>query len=154
MSAGAMIWKNTFTATAQRSSTEILRLPVSLSRLLALLAENGEEDYGTNREDDYGSIGPSQFAFFTAFSLVARAISILGEDFACSPSIDSGGGIRVTWRRGDRQVKLICPAERDMTTYIYQASASGSSIRDQGVTAAVVADWLSWLVNREPTAAG
>lgn len=148
MSAGAtLLFEGRFTETRRRTAAEFLRQPVSVLRLIALLAEEGGDD-------DYGAIGPSQFAFWQAFLMVSNAISILGEDFACSPSVDSQGGIRVTWRRGDRQIKLICPARRDTPIYIYQASPEGNSIRDQGVTAQVLADKLSWLINREPTAAG
>jgi|SRR5215469_9646176 len=143
MSAPA-IWHTTFTATRQRTSTQLIRLPVSLSRILELLQENGE--------DDYGAIGPTQFAFWTAFKMVSDAISIVGEDFACSPAVDSEGGIRLSWRRGDRQVKLICPAKREAAGYIYQASPEGTSVRDRDVTAAALADRLSWLINRESSA--
>jgi hypothetical protein len=142
----ATFWQNTFTATLHRTSTDILQLPVSLSRLLGLLAESGE--------DDYGAKGPAQFAFWKAFSFVSDAISLLGEDFACSPSVDSDGGIRVTWRRGDRIVKLVCPAAREMPVYLYRASPNGNSLRNEGVTTAVLAEWLSWLINRASTAAG
>ena len=142
MSAAAIpYFQNTLTATPSRAATAILRLPVSLLRILNLLAESGE--------DDYGAIGPSQFAFLTAFRMVADAIGILGEDFACSAAVDSHGGVRVEWRKGDRQVKLVCPATRESPVYIYQASPAGNSIRNQGVTSAALAGWLSWVINRD-----
>jgi len=147
MSAAAdtLFFQNTFTTTRQRAATVPLRLPVSLWRLLDLLAENGE--------DDYGAIGPSQLAFLRAFRLVAEALAILGEDFASSPSVDSEGGIRVTWRRGDRQVKLVCPARREASVYIYYAGPAGNGLLNQGVSAPDLAGRLDWLINRECSAA-
>jgi hypothetical protein len=142
MSSPARYIENTFTATRQRTTTELLRLPVSVSRLLALLKDHGE--------DDYGAIGPSQFAFFTAFTLVFEAIGIAGEDFASSPSVDSEGGIRVTWRRGDRTVKLVCPATRDKPVYVYCSSPTGNSLRNENVSPTFLASRLSWIINREP----
>jgi hypothetical protein len=143
MSATALPFhENTFTATRQQTAIEILKLPVSLSRLLTLLEDNGE--------DDYGVIGPSQFAFLKAFRMVADAISIAGEDFASSPSVDSEGGIRVTWRRGDRTVKLICPATRDKPVYVYYSSPAGNSLLTENVNASLLAGRFLWLINREP----
>lgn len=133
---------NTLTATRSENSTVILRLPLSLERLLALLEENGA--------DDYGAIGPSQFAFWRSFKLVADAIAIVGEDFAASPSVDAEGGIRVTWKRGDRTIKLVCPANREQPIYVYYASPLGNAVRNDGITAPVLAERLSWLINREP----
>src|SRR5271169_2134313 len=132
--------QNTLTATRRQTAAVILRLPVSLTRLLALLEDNGE--------DDYGAIGPSQCAFLTAFRMILDATAIVGEDFASSPSVDSEGGIRVTWRRGDRVVKLVCPATREKAPYIYHASPAANSLRNESVTVAYLADRLSWLINR------
>ncbi|HVP48799.1 MAG TPA: hypothetical protein VMT32_19535 [Bryobacteraceae bacterium] len=143
MSAAAtVLFEGNFTETRRRTSTEFLRQPVSVLRLVALLADERDED-------DHG---PSQFAFWKAFIMVSDAISILGEDFASSPTVDSQGGIRITWRRGDRQVKLICPATRGMPMYIYEASPEGNAITNEGVTASMLADKLYWLINRESAA--
>jgi hypothetical protein len=137
--------ENTWTATNSKASPAFLRLPVSLSRLISLLDENGE--------DDYGQIGPSQFAFKTAFRLVANAISILDEDLPAAAVVDSEGGIRITWNRYDRQIKLVCPATKDAPVYVYRSSPGDNSLRNQNVTAAVLADRLSWLITRESAAA-
>lgn len=121
------------------------KLPVSLFRLFSLLDENGE--------DDHGKVGPSQFAFKTAFMMIAEALPIVGKDIPSSPSVDSQGGIRITWRNGDKTVKLVCPAAKDGTLYIYQSSSSGNSLRNQNVNTAVLAERLSWLSASEPAAA-
>jgi hypothetical protein len=120
-------------------------IPVSLSRLVDLLEENGE--------DDYGMIGPTQFAFKTAFRMVQKAEKLAGGEFSSSPSVDSEGGIRITWRRGERQIKLICPSTPNAPTYIYQSSPEGSALRNQNVTVTVLADKLAWLANCEPSTA-
>jgi hypothetical protein len=137
--------QNTWTATSSKESAVLLRLPISLLRLLALLDENGE--------DDYGQIGPSQFAFRTAFYMIAHATAILDEDIPCIPVVDAEGGIRVTWNRFGKQIKLICPSTKEGLAYIYQSSPSGNSLRDQNVSSALLADRLSWLTRREPSAA-
>ena len=126
-------------------SAEISTAPISLLRLVKLFA--GDED--GDKEDDYGAITPTTFAFSTAARLIQGAIKILGNDIASSPVVDSQGGIRVTWRCGDRQVKLVCPATNDAPLYIYQSSATGNSVQDQNVTAEALAARLSLLTGRE-----
>jgi len=137
--------ENTWSASHTKPSSVLWRLPVSLSRLMHLLEENGE--------DDHGQIGPSQFAFKTAFFLVFKAISILGQDLPAAPVVDSEGGIRITWNCYSRQIKLVCPASKDTPVYIYQSCPAGNSLRNQNVTASVLADRLSWLSTRESTTA-
>ncbi|HEY1185676.1 MAG TPA: hypothetical protein VGE89_15900 [Bryobacteraceae bacterium] len=118
-------------------------LAASLSRLVELLEENGE--------DDYGQISPTQFAFLTAYRMVERAEALAGPGIASSPAVDSEGGIRISWRRGDRQVKLVCPASPEMPIYIYwcESSTDVSSVQNQNVTADALAEKLSWLTSRE-----
>lgn len=140
-----LFYKNTWTATHAKPTTVLRKLPVSLSRLICLLEESGE--------DDYGQIGPSQFAFKTAFLLVANAVAILDQDLPAAPVVDSEGGVRITWNRFDKQIKLVCPAKKDAPVYIYQSSPAGSSLRNQNVTAAVLAERLQWLTTREFAAA-
>jgi hypothetical protein len=124
--------------------------PLSILRLVNLLDGNGDGE----TEDDYGAITPSMFAFETAVGLVRGAMKLMGEDVISSPVVDSQGGIRVTWKRGGRQVKLICPATKEGPLYIYQSSAGGNSVQDQNVTAEALAARLSLLIGREPRAAG
>jgi hypothetical protein len=123
---------------------------LSILRLVNLLDGNGDGE----TEDDYGAIIPSMFAFETAVGLVRGAIKIMGEDVISSPVVDSQGGIRVTWRRGGGQVKLICPATKEGPLYIYQSSSEGNSVQDQNVTAEALAARLSLLTDRESRAAG
>lgn len=124
--------------------------PLSILRLVNLLDGNGDGE----TEDDYGAITPSVFAFETAVGLVRGAMKLMGEDVISSPVVDSQGGIRVTWRRGGRQVKLVCPATREGSLYIYQSSAGGNSVQDQNVTAEALAARLGVLIGRDPAPAG
>jgi len=112
---------------------------ISLRRLLNLLQEKGE--------DDYGVIDPTQFAFKTAIEFVLNAESMLGREIKSSPVVDSEGGIRIAWRIGSRQVKLICPATPDGTIYVYESSPTGSSIYNQNVTFKTLAGRLAWLLH-------
>jgi hypothetical protein len=132
---------NTLSSSRTRTSSVMLKPPISIIRLLGVLEESGEDDYGVK--------GPSQYAFLTAFKIVFVAIGIAGEDFASSPSVDSEGGIRITWKRGDRTVKLVCPAASEKAPYVYHASPEGSWLRNENVDAAYLAGRLCWLINRE-----
>lgn len=133
--------QNTWTSSNARPESGNQVLPDSLRRLICLLDESGE--------DDYGQMGPSRLSFKTAMRIVSDAVCILGQDLPCAPVVDSEGGIRITWNRYDRQVKLICPSFKEDPVYVYQNSPSGSSLRNQNVTGAVLAERLSWLINRE-----
>jgi len=135
--------QNTYTASHARPEVS-LDLPVSLKRLFLLLGRSGQ--------DDHGEVGPDQRAFRDAVLLVSAAISRLGEDLVSSPAIDSEGGIRVTWRAGKRQVKLVCPADKKSSVYIYWSSPEGNSLRNQNVTASVLAERLAWVRERASTA--
>lgn len=114
-------------------------IPISLQRLFDLLDENGE--------DDHGMIGPTQFAFKTASEFVLKAESMVGRDIKSAPVVDSEGGIRITWRNGNNQVKLVCPATPKAPIYIYRSSSTDSSVHNQNVTVKALADCLSWLVH-------
>lgn len=114
-------------------------IPISLQRLLDLLDENGE--------DDHGMIGPTQFAFKTASEFVLKAEGMVGWDIKSAPVVDSEGGIRITWRNGNRQVKLICPATAKAPIYIYKSSPTRSSVLNENVSIAALAENLSWLLH-------
>src|ERR1022692_2608080 len=94
----------------------------SLSRLSELLGANGEDDYGVldlsrlsellgaNGEDDYGVLDPTQHAFKNALDLVIGSDRFLTFSLPGSPSVDSRGGIRITWKLSGREIRLVCPA--------------------------------------------
>jgi len=112
--------------------------PDTLSRLLDLLDEHGE--------DDYGMLDPTQHSFRSAFKLVRNAQKQMVFRIVGSPSVDSLGGIRVTWRREDREIRLVCPGNRAELIYVYQQSERRNQAI-HGVTPTILADKLSWLVS-------
>jgi hypothetical protein len=120
------------------------RASIALNRLLGLLDDDDDGD-----RDDFGQIGPTQFAFKTAFQMINNAEEIIGAIPSGSPVVDSDGGIRITWSRNNKQVKLICPAIRKAPMYIYYSSSEGNSIQNQNVTSAALANRLSWLMRRD-----
>lgn len=124
------------------------RTSASLSRLVGLLDDDEDGD-----QDDYGQIGPTQFAFKTAYQMIENTEEVVGTLPAGSPTVDSEGGIRVTWEINNRRVKLICPATRKGQMYIYHSSAEGSQIQNQNVTTTALANRMSWLMSREPSVA-
>lgn len=138
--------QNTWSSSLANTSNVLWRLPISLSRIVGLLDESGE--------DDHGQVGPTQYAFKTAFFFVFEATAILGQDVPAAPVVDSEGGIRITWNHYGKQVKLVCPASKEAPVYIYQSSAAGDSLRNQNVTSTVLAERLTWLCSRESAAAG
>jgi hypothetical protein len=108
------------------------------ARLLDLLGDRGE--------DDYGPLDPTQHAFLSAFRLARDAQRHMTLRVAGSPSVDSRGGIRVTWRKEGREIRLICPSDRTEEVYIYEQSERRNRVI-HGVTAPILAGKLSWLVS-------
>jgi hypothetical protein len=118
---------------------------VSLLRLWGLLDESGS--------DDFGRLAPIGSVFRTVYNLVEDTEKLLGRELPSAPVVDSRGGIRITWHHGDKQVKLVWPAAPDAPAYIYQAAPGGNSVQNQNITAATLANKLSWLISDEPAPA-
>src|SRR5712692_2335350 len=76
---------------------------VTLSRLVSLLDEE--------EEDDYGVLRPTLFAFVTALELIVGASLQMSQAFPrASPCTDEQGGIRFEWLQPHRHVWLVVPA--------------------------------------------
>lgn len=111
---------------------------VTISRLMDLLDPHPEDEIN----------GPSQHAFKSAVDIVAMAEKLIGhKSLRGSSSLDSKGGIRITWRVGDKEIRLICPATSDEPVYLYREH-NDKSILDESVTPVLLARSLSWLSNR------
>lgn len=136
---------NTWTSSRDAAEPISPAIPLSIQRMLNLLEEQGE--------DDFGVIGPTQWAFKNALGRIVNATAIFGEDVPCAPAVDSEGGVRVTWRCGNKQIKLVCPAKSEAAIYLYYSSPEGDHLRNQNVTAAFLADRLAWLTSRESASA-
>jgi hypothetical protein len=134
------------TATPRAKAADIIVLrSLSIRRLTELLDDS---------DKDEDSIGVTQYAFKNALDLVEEAEHLAGGDLISSPVIDSEGGVRITWRSGHRQVKLVCPSSRETPVYIYWASPEGNDLQNHNITAAVLAEKLTWLTSRAATATG
>lgn len=110
----------------------------SLLRLVDLLEGSGE--------DEYGEVGPTQHAFKSAYRLIDSAEKQIVANTTGSPCVDSLGGIRVTWKLGDREVRLICPATNNDAVYLYHQSEAEHLVSRE-VTAKLLADKLLWLLS-------
>jgi hypothetical protein len=115
----------------------------SLMRIYELLAEHGD--------DDYGMVDPSMLAFHSAFGLVARAEKLMAAEISGSPSVDSTGGIRVTWRYLGNEIRLVCPSTDAQEIYIYRQSGNIQRETMYDVTAALLAEKLTWLTSGADT---
>src|SRR5436309_326525 len=98
-------------ATQEQCADDASPVADTLTRLLDLLDEHGN--------DDYGVIDPTQYAFKSAFKLVRLAQQKMVLRVAGSASVDSLGGIRITWRRNGREIRLVCPASQTEQIYLY-----------------------------------
>lgn len=108
----------------------------TISRLVDLLDENGE--------DDYGKIGPTQYAFQSVYRLVERAQNRMVATIQGSPVVDSMGGVSVTWRRGNLEARLVCPSTKMQQSYLYLDLGDDPQVVS-GVTPATLAQHLSFL---------
>jgi hypothetical protein len=112
---------------------------VTLRRLIALLEEDGT--------DDYGILQPSQSAFKRAMRFILEAYESLGESFPkASVSTDEKGSIRLTWSNPepDCEVRLICPADHSQEAFLYHELGDTYAV-EQNVTPSALVQWLRWL---------
>jgi hypothetical protein len=119
-------------------STSSQAFSITLSRLLELLEPEPEDERN----------GPTQHAFKNALTFIREAERLIGHNsLRGSASLDSHGGIRVTWRVGSRELRLICPATADEQMYLYREE--GDNINTiEPLTAGLLVDSMSWLSNR------
>src|SRR5271165_6268067 len=100
MSAAPLTTENNMTSTPRAGAANVIVLrPISLRRLVDLLLDDEDEDQASI----------TRHAFKTAYRLIEDAESVAGRTLISSPVVDSEGGVRITWRHGNRQVKLVCP---------------------------------------------
>jgi hypothetical protein len=90
----------------------------NLGNMITELRESltGEE------HDDYGVLRPTTYAFNTILDLLFTAAVEMGEGRTFpygSVTTDRDGGIRIEWRNGERNVRLIVPSRQEGMRYIY-----------------------------------
>lgn len=108
-----------------------------LSRLTELRREGETDEFGIQRA--------TYHSYHTAMSLVSQAAEDFGADFPLgSASVDSEGGIRVTWFNVSLQVGLVCPAQPEASPFIYHESGSEYDLEER-VGARALSHWLRWL---------
>jgi hypothetical protein len=98
-------------------------------------------------DDEYDDefLRPGWETFWAAWTAVTEAFLLLGERFPRgSASADGEGGLRVTWERGQRDVRLVCPAGLQ-AGYVYHDDGQEYG-GDQDLTGATLAYWLDWLL--------
>lgn len=109
------------------------------SRLIQLLEEDCDPD-------EFGAVGPSQHAFATTLRIIRMAEKRTSLRLVGAPVVDSTGGIRVTWKRSDREMRLVCPSTRNEALYAYvQSSAENKILRE--ITPDVLVEQWAWLVS-------
>lgn len=109
----------------------------TIDRLVDLLDEPAE--------DDYGDASPTQHAFRSAYRFIEKAEKQLAVKVLGSASVDSLGGIRVTWKKKGREIRLVVPHANAEQPYIYEQSSRNYNAIHQ-ITPDVLAGKLSWLV--------
>jgi hypothetical protein len=95
-------------------------------------------------EDEFGPARPTEFARGFAVNLLRRAASLLSSFPAGSACTDVDAGIRITWREGARQVRLVLAPSPDGRSYAYMQDSRRHQITDV-VTYDSVAGLLWWL---------
>jgi hypothetical protein len=127
-------------ATLARVETGIARVT---ERLEALRNEEDEDGY-INR--------PTEHALQITLDLLQSAYPLVGAGLP-RPIItpDGLGGIRIEWRQGGEDIRLVCPAEPTGRLYIYynlvDESNPGARGLDENIDHRATAYWLYRLLN-------
>lgn len=123
---------------SEPTTSEDQGIKIVQDRLVALLQEEDEDDYGISK--------PTSYAFSTAWKVVLDASEFMGNSFPkASASTDDEGGIRLTWTRlkPEVEVRLVCPSRPDKQMYLYHELAEKYGVVDD-VSALTLASWLQW----------
>lgn len=123
---------------SEPTTSEAQGIKIVQDRLVALLQEEDEDDYGISK--------PTSYAFSTAWKVVLDASEFMGNSFPkASASTDDEGGIRLTWTRlkPEVEVRLVCPSRPDKQMYLYHELAEKYGVVDD-VSALTLASWLQW----------
>lgn len=121
-----------------RDPTELSgNLDLALDRMLTLLRDEG--DY------DARFLKPNGEALGAAASALFQIASLLGGDLPRTvPTPDGEGGIRLRWRRDDREVAVDFPAHAPHRPVLYH-EAGDEYGGEEHVSVRQIVDWLHWL---------
>ena len=116
--------------------------PDSLLRL-ASLTVNGDND------EDSGTIFPAAHAVGSVLQVIYPASKMTASPLG-SPSIDSKGGVRFTWKRGSREVRLVAPSDPSKQMYLYSQDGDATELLKDVSPDSLAAKW-EWLVSGAPS---
>lgn len=127
-----------FVSLRSENSDHKLNIQPPLERLIELLHEDEIDERGL-------PLRPTNHAFDQAWRLLVETSAILkGRLSDASVSVDESGGIRVEWREGARQVRLIIASSKIGRNYIYRQNGKSFSI-SWNVDAKALANHLDWI---------
>jgi hypothetical protein len=113
-------------------------IQVTLARLAELLEEPETDDYGIAR--------PSERTCKGAAALLEAASNLIQDSVPPgSASTDAEGGVRITWRVGDRELRLVVDAEAKR--YLYHECGDEYGI-ESARSPEDLAKSLEWLSGR------
>ena len=117
---------------------QIAGYEVTVSRVRELLSEPETDEYGISR--------PTPYAYHRALQLLEGASRQARHPIPRgSASTDSEGGIRVTWTRTNRELRLVVASSVERDSYIYYEA--GDSYGVEAVSSSKdLARWVEWLV--------
>ena len=127
---------------AGRSLTEFTQDDTNRSRIL--------HDLITLATAEADEIPVSRFAIAQALGLVGTIVTFM-QHATRKPRVvdDGGGGIRMTWRTKEREVRIALPSEAKGERYLYWDAQSKYDIVSN-FTEVTLFDRLSWLYGHEP----
>jgi hypothetical protein len=160
----------TYQPSLYASTMEVGSLPVDLSRRTSRLDSDKSTEAGQawtswdspsppesfhafctevlqyNKEDEDDQI--AQNARDAALTLTLNTYASVPNKWR-SPRIatDGGGGVRLTWKSGDKEMRAVFPASSRRAHYLYSEQGEGHSMIPN-FTAATLSQKLDWLLSK------
>lgn len=103
--------------------------------------------------DSLGQRRPTYHAIKHCYSILLHATT--KSKILCTPAdiySDRNGDIRVSWKRGDREIELICPSDETERPYIY-FSDPGDFGTEENATVESLLGRIQWLFTDQANAA-
>jgi len=130
-------WHAGSTAIVDRATPSNANFDTVLERV-ANLVQEAEED---------GAVSPSDHAMAETRRLLRATFSSIDFIFPRASAMSDGRGwVHLYWRKADRMVQLVVPADSSQLAYIYHSDGEDYDV-DPGVTASKLLLWLDWFAN-------
>ncbi|HWR37006.1 MAG TPA: hypothetical protein VN622_14180 [Clostridia bacterium] len=120
------------------------RMPAAFNSGLRRTLRSLDELSGEPEEDEYGPARPSLFAHAMATELLRSSAALIDPFPAGSACTDTAAGLRITWRKQNRQLRLVLPPTPEGRSYLYAQAGSQHQITDN-LTYDSFAAWLQWV---------